>query len=196
MTMSDLSLQARLNFGQEYEASTSRHRKERRERDSRRPPVSTRLGKRILDDQTTDLQSLEARENNEWRTSVHARLGSRDVRDRLGRGRSPSESPSSSDSDDSQRKRRKRLSSSSGDSSDNEDEETGHWKSRNRYLDYEDDDMSRPWRRRKVDAFTRRISDFSEDKKRRMPANVKTYDGTGDPDDHLKIFESATTIEN
>ncbi|GJU41441.1 reverse transcriptase domain-containing protein [Tanacetum coccineum] len=38
--------------------------------------------------------------------------------------------------------------------------------------------MSRPWRRQKVDAFTRRISDFSEDKKRRMPANVKTYDGT------------------
>ncbi|GJW28643.1 reverse transcriptase domain-containing protein [Tanacetum coccineum] len=54
----------------------------------------------------------------------------------------------------------------------------------------------RPWRRQKVDAFTRRISDFSEDKKRRMPANVKTYDGTGDPDDHLKIFESAATIEN
>ncbi|GJR31512.1 reverse transcriptase domain-containing protein [Tanacetum coccineum] len=56
--------------------------------------------------------------------------------------------------------------------------------------------MSRPWRRQKVDAFTRRISDFLEDKKRRMPANVKTYDGPGDPDDHLKIFESAATIEN
>ncbi|GJR04403.1 hypothetical protein Tco_0527387 [Tanacetum coccineum] len=44
----------------------------------------------------------------------------------------------------------------------------------------EDEDMSVPWRRQKVDAFTRRISDFSEDKKRRMPANVKTYDGTGE----------------
>ncbi|GJT93071.1 hypothetical protein Tco_1081916 [Tanacetum coccineum] len=70
----------------------------------------------------------------------------------------------------------------------------GHWKSKNRYR--EDEDMSLPWRRQKVDAFTRRISDFSEDKRRRMPANVKTYDGTGDPDDHLKIFESAATIEN
>jgi hypothetical protein len=29
-----------------------------------------------------------------------------------------------------------------------------------------------------------------------MPTNVKTYDGTGDPDDHLKIFESAAAIEN
>nr|GEZ57794.1 reverse transcriptase domain-containing protein [Tanacetum cinerariifolium] len=51
-------------------------------------------------------------------------------------------------------------------------------------------------RRPLVDAFTRRISDFLEDKRRRMPANVKTYDGTGDPDNHLKIFESAAIIEN
>nr|GFC70467.1 reverse transcriptase domain-containing protein [Tanacetum cinerariifolium] len=80
-----------------------------------------------------------------------------------------------------------KKSSSSSDSSDNEDEETGHWKSRNGYRNQEDKDMSRPWRFQKVDAFTRRISDLSEDKRRRMPANVKTYDGTGDPDDHLKI---------
>ncbi|GKB79250.1 hypothetical protein Tco_0946145, partial [Tanacetum coccineum] len=53
----------------------------------------------------------------------------------------------------------------------------------------QDEAKSRPRRSQKVDAFARRISDFSEDKKRRMPANVKTYDGTGDPDDHLKIFE-------
>ncbi|GJZ11899.1 reverse transcriptase domain-containing protein [Tanacetum coccineum] len=50
----------------------------------------------------------------------------------------------------------------------NEDAETGHWKSKNKYRGDEDEDMSRPWRRQKVDAFTRRISDFSEDKKRRM----------------------------
>ncbi|PWA74143.1 reverse transcriptase domain-containing protein [Artemisia annua] len=125
-----------------------------------------------------------------------SRLGGRRVHDRLGRQRSPSGSPSSSDSEDSRRKRRRSVSLSSNDSSDNEDEETGHWKSRKRYRDREDEDMSRPWRRQKVDAFTRRISDFSEDKRRRMPANVKTYDGTGDPDDHLKIFESAATIEN
>ncbi|GJU66719.1 reverse transcriptase domain-containing protein [Tanacetum coccineum] len=78
------------------------------------------------------------------------------------------------------RKRRIRVSLSSEDSSDNEDAKTGHWKSKNKYREDKDEDMSRPWRRQKVDAFTRRISDFSEDKKRRMPANVKTYDGTGD----------------
>nr|GFA40475.1 reverse transcriptase domain-containing protein [Tanacetum cinerariifolium] len=154
-----------------------------------------RIGKKVVGDQTVDLQYLGTHKNNRWRTNVYARLGSRDVHDRLGRRRSLSESPPSSDSEDSRRKRRKRVSSSSSDSSDNEDEETGHWKSRNRYCNQEDEDMSRPWRRQKVDVFTRRISDFSEDKRRRMPANVKTYDGTGDPDDHLKIFESAATIE-
>ena len=56
--------------------------------------------------------------------------------------------------------------------------------------------MSLPWRRQKIDAFTKRISNFSENKKIRMPTNDKTYDGTGDPDDHLKIFESAATIKN
>ncbi|GJV55785.1 reverse transcriptase domain-containing protein [Tanacetum coccineum] len=188
------SLQARLNFGPGDEVSPPRHQKERRGKDNRRPPVFGRIGKKVSGTQTANLQNLDTHENNDWRISVRDRLGSRDVHSRLGQRRSPNESPPSSDSEDSRRKRRRRVSSSSEDSSDNEDAETGHWKSKNKYR--EDEDMSRPWRRQKVDAFTRRISDFSEDKKRRMPANVKTYDGTGDPDDHLKIFESAATIEN
>ena len=56
--------------------------------------------------------------------------------------------------------------------------------------------MSCPWRCEKVDAFTRRISDFLENKRRRMPTNVKTYDRTGDTDDNLKIFESTATVRN
>nr|GFC00871.1 reverse transcriptase domain-containing protein [Tanacetum cinerariifolium] len=151
------SLQARLNFDPEYEASPLRHRKERSERDSRRPSVFTKIGKKVVGDQTADLQYLGTHENNGWRTNVHARLGSRDVHDRLGRRRSLSESPPSSDSEDSRRKRRKRVSSSSSDSSDNEDEETGHWKSRNGYRNQEDEDMSRLWRRklprRSIDGF-------------------------------------------
>nr|GFC42353.1 reverse transcriptase domain-containing protein [Tanacetum cinerariifolium] len=118
---SSQSLQARLNFDPEYKASPPRHQKEKRKRDSRRPLIFTRIGKKVVG---------------------------------LGRRRSLSESPPSSDSEDSRRKRRKR----------------------------EDEDMSRPWRRQKVDAFTRCISDFLEDKRRHIPANVKTYDGTGDPE--------------
>nr|GEZ30191.1 reverse transcriptase domain-containing protein [Tanacetum cinerariifolium] len=100
--------------------------KKRRERDSRRPPVFTRIEKRVVGDQTADLQYLGTHENNGWHINVHARLVSHDVHDRLGRRRSLSESPPSSDSEDSQHKRRRRVSSSSSDSSDNEDEETGH----------------------------------------------------------------------
>ncbi|GJW04378.1 hypothetical protein Tco_1563234 [Tanacetum coccineum] len=159
-------------------------------------PDLTSFLRQVLGTQTSHLQNLDTHENNDWRISVRDRLGSRDVHSRLGQRRSPSESPPSLDSEDSRRKRRRRVSSSSEDSSNNEDAKMGHLKSKNKYREYEDEDMSRPWRRQKVDAFTRHISDFSEDKKRRMPANVKTYDGTGDPDDHLKIFESAATIEN
>nr|GFC52818.1 reverse transcriptase domain-containing protein [Tanacetum cinerariifolium] len=108
----------------DFEASPPRHQKERHERDSRRPPVFTRLGKKVVGDQTADLQ--------------------------LGRWRSLSESPPSSDSEDSRRKRSKRVSLSISDSSDNEDEEIRHWKSRNGYRNQEDEDMSRPWRRQKV----------------------------------------------
>nr|GFC31548.1 hypothetical protein [Tanacetum cinerariifolium] len=91
---SSQSLQARLNFDPEYEASPLRHQKERRERDSRRPPVLTRIGKKVMGDQTADLHYLGTHENNGWHTNVHARLGSRDVYDRLGRRRSLSESAS------------------------------------------------------------------------------------------------------
>ncbi|GKF90734.1 hypothetical protein Tco_0274435 [Tanacetum coccineum] len=131
---SSQSLQARLNFGPGDEVSPPRHQKERR-------------GKKVSGTQTANLQNLDTHENNDWRINVRDRLGSRDVHSRLGQRRSPSESPPSSDSEDSRRKRRRRVRSSSEDSSDNEDAETGHWKSKNKYREDEDEDMSRPWRR-------------------------------------------------
>ncbi|GJR50302.1 hypothetical protein Tco_1400823 [Tanacetum coccineum] len=143
---SSQSLQARLNFGPEDEVSPPRHQKERRGKDNRRPPVFGRIGKKVSGTQTANLQNLDTHENNDWRISVRDRLGSRDVHSRLGQRRSSSESPPSSDSEDSRRKRRRRVSSSSEDSSDNEDAETGHWKSKNKYREDEDEDMSRPWR--------------------------------------------------
>lgn len=47
---SSQSLQARLNFGPEYEASPSRFRKEGREKDNHRLPVLARVGKRAVGD--------------------------------------------------------------------------------------------------------------------------------------------------
>ncbi|GJV18386.1 hypothetical protein Tco_1367406, partial [Tanacetum coccineum] len=43
----------------------------------------------------------------------------------------------------------------------------------------------------KVDPFTPRIRNFKSSRKTRMPNNVKTYDVTGDPEDHVKIFQAA-----
>ncbi|GJR30309.1 hypothetical protein Tco_1106541 [Tanacetum coccineum] len=81
---SSQNLQARLNFGPEDEVSPPRHRKERRREDNRRPPVFGRIGKQVSGTQTANLQNLSAHENNDWRISVHDRLGNRDVHSRLG----------------------------------------------------------------------------------------------------------------
>ncbi|GJY93753.1 reverse transcriptase domain-containing protein [Tanacetum coccineum] len=43
--------------------------------------------------------------------------------------------------------------------------------------------------------FTPCIRYFDFPKKTRMPNNVKTYDGSDDPEDHLKIFQAATKVE-
>nr|GEV31517.1 reverse transcriptase domain-containing protein [Tanacetum cinerariifolium] len=47
----------------------------------------------------------------------------------------------------------------------------------------------------KVDPFTHRISNFKSSRKTRMHNNVKTYDGTGDPEDHVKNFQAAAQVE-
>ncbi|GJW48654.1 reverse transcriptase domain-containing protein [Tanacetum coccineum] len=158
-------VKARLNFGPEDEVSPPRHRKERRREDNRRPPVFGRIGKQVSGTHTANLQNLSAHENNDWRISVHDRLGNRDVHSRLGQRRSSSESPPSSDSEDSRRKRRRRY-----------------------YR--EDEDLSLPLASQRSMPL-RGHCDFTEDKRRAMPANVKIMMGQVILDDHLKIFESA-----
>nr|GEX75390.1 reverse transcriptase domain-containing protein [Tanacetum cinerariifolium] len=56
------------------------------------------------------------------------------------------------------------------------------------------DDLSQPWVCEETDPFTPRIRyfDFS---KTRMPNHIKTYDGSKDLEDHLKIFQAATKTE-
>nr|GFB61253.1 reverse transcriptase domain-containing protein [Tanacetum cinerariifolium] len=43
--------------------------------------------------------------------------------------------------------------------------------------------------------FTPRICNFESSRKTRMPNNVKTYDGTGDPEGHVKVFQAAAQVE-
>nr|GEW79685.1 reverse transcriptase domain-containing protein [Tanacetum cinerariifolium] len=47
----------------------------------------------------------------------------------------------------------------------------------------------------KEDPFTPRIRNFESSRRTRMPNNVKTYDGTGDPEDHIKIFQAAAQVK-
>ncbi|GJW61991.1 hypothetical protein Tco_0111326 [Tanacetum coccineum] len=78
--------------------------------------------------------------------------------------------------------------------SENGRDQSGRWKSKKRRSN-DDDDLSQPWLYEETDPFTARIRNFEVPKRPRMPVNVKTYDGTGDPEDHLKIFQAATKIE-
>nr|GEW85182.1 hypothetical protein [Tanacetum cinerariifolium] len=46
-----------------------------------------------------------------------------------------------------------------------------------------------------VNPFTPWIRNFESSRKTRMPNNIKTYDGTGDPEDHVKVFQAAAQVE-
>ncbi|GKC49675.1 hypothetical protein Tco_1072420 [Tanacetum coccineum] len=81
--------------------------------------------------------------------------------------------------------------------SESEDSEGGHWKSksrRHRSNTYEDD-LSQPWTCEERNPFTPRIRHF-DFPRTRMPSQVKTYDGSGDPEDHIKLFQSTTKIKS
>ncbi|GJU26698.1 hypothetical protein Tco_1165319 [Tanacetum coccineum] len=78
--------------------------------------------------------------------------------------------------------------------SENDHDQGGHYKSKKHRPNYEDD-LSLPWLCEETDPFTAKIRNLEVLKKTHMPTNVKMYDGTGDPEDHLKIFQEETKIE-
>nr|GEX81975.1 hypothetical protein [Tanacetum cinerariifolium] len=72
----------------------------------------------------------------------------------------------------------------------------GHWKTKaKRRKPADEEDLSVPWTCEDVDPFTPRICNFKSLPKTRMPNNAKTYNGTGDPKDHLKIFQAAAQFD-
>nr|GEX53911.1 reverse transcriptase domain-containing protein [Tanacetum cinerariifolium] len=81
--------------------------------------------------------------------------------------------------------------------SESDDSEGGHWKSRSRKQKsrIEEDDLSQPWVCEETGPFTHRIRYFDFPKKTRLPNNVKTYDGSDDPEDHLKNFQATAKVE-
>nr|GEU64475.1 reverse transcriptase domain-containing protein [Tanacetum cinerariifolium] len=90
-------------------------------------------------------------------------------------------------------KRRDRLPSSSMSRSDPGNEKDR--KSKLKRHKTTEDDLTKPWICEEVNPFTPRIHNFESSRKTRMPNNIKTYDGTGDPEDHVKVFQVAAQVE-
>nr|GEX66811.1 hypothetical protein [Tanacetum cinerariifolium] len=67
----------------------------------------------------------------------------------------------------------------------------GRHKKSIRHQSTEEDDLKRPWMCEEENPFTPRIRNFESSRKTRMPNIVKTYDGTGDPEDYVKVFQAA-----
>nr|GFA74032.1 reverse transcriptase domain-containing protein [Tanacetum cinerariifolium] len=71
----------------------------------------------------------------------------------------------------------------------------GHWKSKpKKQKSSMEDDISQPWICEETDHFTPRIRYF-DFPKARMPSHIKTYNGSEDPEDHLKIFQAPAKTE-
>ncbi|GJZ80587.1 reverse transcriptase domain-containing protein [Tanacetum coccineum] len=80
--------------------------------------------------------------------------------------------------------------------SESDTSDRGHWKSKSkRRKPTDEEDLTVPWSCEEVDAFTPQIRNFKSSRKTRMTNNVKTYDGIGDPEDHVKIFQAASQVE-
>nr|GEW79367.1 reverse transcriptase domain-containing protein [Tanacetum cinerariifolium] len=70
-----------------------------------------------------------------------------------------------------------------------------HHKSKSKRHKPTEDDLTKPWMCEEMNPFTPRIRNFESSRKTRMPNNIKTYDGTGDPEDHVKVFQAAAQVE-
>nr|GEU88119.1 reverse transcriptase domain-containing protein [Tanacetum cinerariifolium] len=70
-----------------------------------------------------------------------------------------------------------------------------HSKSKSKRHKPAEDDLTKPWTCEEVNPFTPRIRNFESSQKTQMPNNIKTYDGMGDPEDHVKIFQAAAQVE-
>ncbi|GJU01195.1 hypothetical protein Tco_1111533 [Tanacetum coccineum] len=127
-----------VDFGFEDKYHPPRHKRKVR-KDNRRPsPISDRIRKKVSV-LNANLQNLDTHESNDRRISVRDRLGSRDVHNRLGQRRSPSESPPSSDSEESAQAPQKSNTLDPQNSSDNETQKRDTGNPRNKYREEDEE---------------------------------------------------------
>nr|GEY99938.1 reverse transcriptase domain-containing protein [Tanacetum cinerariifolium] len=75
------------------------------------------------------------------------------------------------------------------------DSSNGRHRKSTRHQPTDEDDLKKPWMCEEENPLTPRIRNFESSRKTRMPNNVKTYDGTGDPEDPIKVFQAAAQVE-
>nr|GFA07289.1 reverse transcriptase domain-containing protein [Tanacetum cinerariifolium] len=146
-------------------------------------------------------QKMDSRDPPRGKNHARTVSASRGDRDRGGEGfRSTRESYGDSSShsyrNEGRRhntKRRDMPPSSSVSRRDSSDEK--HHKSKSKRHKLTEDDLTKPWICDEVNPFTPRIHNFESSRKTRMPNNIKTYDGTGDPKDHVKVFQATAQVE-
>nr|GEV92730.1 reverse transcriptase domain-containing protein [Tanacetum cinerariifolium] len=105
------------------------------------------------------------------------------------------DSSSHSYRDESHNNTKKRDRSSSSSVSRSNPSEEKHRKSKSKRHKPAEDDLTKPWTCEEVNPFTPRIRNFESSRKTRMPNNIKMYDGTGDPEDHVKVFQAVAQVE-
>nr|GEX12912.1 reverse transcriptase domain-containing protein [Tanacetum cinerariifolium] len=156
-----------------YSPSTTRSRPQKT--DSRNFPRGrsrTRSLSASRDDRHKDRECLRGTRESYDDTFPHSyRDGSHHHHMKSKRDNSPQSSASRSDSSDGKHRKSKR------------------------HQPTDEDDLRRPWMCEEENPFTPRIRNFESSRKTRMPNNVKTYDGTRDPKDHVKVFQAATQVE-
>nr|GEU90916.1 reverse transcriptase domain-containing protein [Tanacetum cinerariifolium] len=168
-------------------------------RHDQRKDVHTRLDfgegprERIRED--SHHSNARARTTEPERVKVQDRLryGDRHVLDRLdsrdplrGRNRARSLNTSRNDPKDGER------FCSAGESYNDSFSHSYRDENRSLHMKRRRDNKSPPY---KEDPFTPRIRNFESSRKTRMPNNVQTYDGTGDPKDYVKNFQPAVQVE-
>nr|GEY19321.1 hypothetical protein [Tanacetum cinerariifolium] len=75
------------------------------------------------------------------------------------------------------------------------DSSNGRHRKSTRHQPTDEDDLKKPWMCEEENLFTPWIRNFESSQKTRIPNNVKTYYETGDPEDHVKVFQAAAHVE-
>ncbi|GJY35652.1 reverse transcriptase domain-containing protein [Tanacetum coccineum] len=183
------AVKARLNFEEASQYSESGAPSRRGDSDQKMPAACPEA----LNQGTTDLDHLEGKIRKERLSRRQSHHSSReDTESYYQNSRSRGTEPAPKRHHD-----RKACSRKGGRMSESEDSAGEHWKSKSKKQrsSMEDKDLSRPWVCEETDPFTPHIRYFDLPKRIRMPSHVKTYDGSEDPEDHLKIFQVTAKVE-